>query len=596
MLAIAVPVAWAKQVRTAATVNVQLLAINDFHGNLEPPAGSGGLIGTTTAGGAEYLATHIKQAAAQNPNSIVVAAGDLIGATPLLSALFHDEPTIESMNAMNLAVASVGNHEFDDGWRELLRMQNGGCHPVDKCQDGDGFAGAKFRYLSANVLRVPTTAEKAAITKFNAKQKAKIAAHKRLCARAANKGKATCTRPFRAPLKKQLKPAPLFPATVVRTIGGVKVGFIGETLEGTPTIVTPTAVAGLKFMDEVERANYYAKILKKQGVNTIVLLLHEGGQQNPQPPDPNSCNNLTGPIVDIAQGLSADIEVVVSGHTHLYYNCTLNGKLLTSASSFGRLLTRITLGIDSDTGRIVTKSATNQIITRDVAKDGAQTTLIDKYGKLSAPLANKVVGSTTTDITRTTNAAGESALGDVIADAQLESTSPANKGAAVVAFMNPGGIRADLTFSQVSGGEMVGQTTYSELFTVQPFSNVMAVVTMTGDMIKRLLEQQFDNPSPGADRILQVSNGFTYSYDRSRPAGQRVDASSIRINGQTVGATTQYRVAMNQFLQAGGDNFGVFKEGTNMLGGEIDLDALVTYFGKHTPVAPGPRNRITRTG
>jgi 5'-nucleotidase len=595
LIAVAVPAASAVNGRSAATVQVQLLAINDFHGNLEPPSGSSGLVNTTTAGGAEYLATHLKQDVAENPNSLVVAGGDLIGASPLLSALFHDEPTIEAMNAMNLAVTSVGNHEFDEGWSELLRMQKGGCHPKDKCQDGDPFAGAKFAYLSANVLKQPTAKEIAAVKRYNATQKTKAKVLRKYCSSNVNKGKSACKKPIRAKHKPRPRPKPLLEPYVVRTVGGVKIGFIGETLKETPTIVTPTGVAGLKFVDEAYVANSYANLLHKKGVNTVVLLIHQGGQQSGVQ-DPNGCNNFSGDLVPIVQKLNANIDLVVSAHTHQFYNCTINGKLVTSASSFGRMITRINLGIDSTTGKLVSKSATNQINTRDVAKDAAQTAIIDKYGKLSAAVANKVVGSITGDITRSTNAAGESALGDVIADAQLESTSPSNKGGAVVAFMNPGGIRAELTANQQSGGEQPGQVTYGEAFTVQPFSNVMSVVTMTGDMIRRVLEQQFDNPGPGQDRFLQVSNGFTYSYDRSKPAGQRIDASSMKIGGQTVGASTQYRVAMNNFLQGGGDNFTVFKEGTNVLGGDIDLDALVAYLGKHAPVAPGPRNRITRTG
>jgi 5'-nucleotidase len=229
-----------------------------------------------------------------------------------------------------------------------------------------------------------------------------------------------------------------------------------------------------------------------------------------------------------------------------------------------------------------------------VAKDPAETKIIDKYNAISAPIANRIVGSITADINRVPTAAGETALGDVIADAQLASTSPTDFGGAVVAFMNPGGIRADLVFNDSAGGEAPGQVTYNELFTVQPFSNVMTVKTMTGDMIYRLLEQQFDNPTAGADKILQVSAGFTYSYNRSAAAGSRV--SNVAINGVPVDKAASYRVAMNNFLATGGDGFTVFNEGTNQLGGEVDLDALVNYFMKNSPVAPGPRNRITRLG
>jgi 5'-nucleotidase len=546
--------------KKAATVSVQLLAFNDFHGNIEPPAGSSGRIGTTDAGGSEYFATHLAQLKATNPNTLVVAAGDLIGASPLTSALFHDEPTIEALNDAGLQVSAVGNHEFDEGRAELLRMQNGGCHPKDGCKGKSAFEGATFQYLSANVFLVPNAAEKAAAKKA----------------------------------KKKAASKPLLPAYTVKTVGGVKIGFIGMTLEGTPTIVTPSGVAGLKFYPEAYMANYWAQNLKKQGVKTIVVLLHEGGFQTGS--DINGCAGISGPIVQIANLMSNEIDAIVSGHTHQAYNCMIGSKLVTSASSFGRLITDIELEIDSATGDVVKKLATNRIVTRTVAKDAEQTALVSKYQQLAAPLANRVIGRISRDITRTTNAAGESALGDVIADSQLAASKDAAKGSAVIAFMNPGGIRADLTFSQQSAGEQPGQVTYAEAFTVQPFGNTMVVKTMTGAQVKTLLEQQFDNPATGQLRILQVSNGFTYSYNASLPKGSRVDAASIKLNGTTLGAATSYRVAMNNFLADGGDNFPAFKEGTNQLGGEVDLDAFTAYLEANAPVNPGPQNRITRLG
>jgi 5'-nucleotidase len=582
--------------RGHAAVTVQLLAINDFHGNLEPPSGSSGAINGVAAGGSEYLATHLVNDIQQNPNSLVVGAGDLIGASPLLSGLFHDEPTVEAMNAMKLSVTSVGNHEFDEGWTELLRMQNGGCGGPDaanKCKGGQ-FTGATYNYLSANVLKEPTKAEIAAVAKKNAAVRKAAAKHRALCAKKANKKKATCKKPYKVKLTPPPKAAPLLPATAIRTIGGVKIGFIGETLKGTPTIVTPTGVVGLTFLDEAATANKYAAILKKQGVKAIVLLLHQGGQQS-SGADVNGCTGFTGDVLPIVDALSPDIKVVISGHTHNYYNCTINGHLLTSASSFGRMITKVNLTIDSATDTITAATATNEVVTRDVPKNAVQTAIIDKYKTMSAPIANRVVGSVTSDITRAANRSGESALGDVIADAQLASTAPDNKGKAVVAFMNPGGIRAEITASQSSGGEAAGQVTYSELFTVQPFANVMTVLTMTGAQIKALLEQQFDNPTTGQTRFLQVSNGFTYSYKLNAPAGQHVDAASIKINGVTVDPNASYRVAENNFLATGGDNFTVFKQGTNQLGGDVDLDALVAYFQAKSPIAPGPQNRFTRT-
>ena len=549
------------EARKLATVDVQLLSFNDYHGNLEPPSGSSGRIGSVDAGGVEYFATHIANLKATNPNTAVVGAGDMIGASPLLSGLFHDEPSIESLNIAGLEVTSVGNHEFDEGHAELMRMQKGGCHPTDKCQDGDGFEGAKFQFLSANVWIKPTAAEQAA-----AKKQGKTARQK-----------------------------PLLPPYTVKTLGGVKVGFIGMTLEGTPSIVTPTAVAGLAFYPEAYMANYWAQNLKKLGVNTIVVLLHEGGFQT-SGSDINGCAGMSGPIVGITHQMSNDIDVIVSGHTHSAYNCMIGTKLVTSAGSFGRLITDIDLTIDTATGNVVTKKARNVIVTRTVPKHPDETALIAKYQKVAAPIANRVIGRITADITRTANAAGESALGDVIADAQLAATKPANKGASVVAFMNPGGIRADLTFNQQSGGEQPGQVTFGESFTVQPFGNSLVVKTMTGAQIKTLLEQQFDNPTKGSNRILQVSNGFTYAYDLRKPAGSRVDASSIKLNGAVVGSSTQYRVTMNSFLADGGDNFPVFRDGTNKLGGEVDTDALAAYFAANSPVAPGPQNRIIRVG
>ena len=384
--------------RPAGTVDVQLLSINDFHGNLEPPAGSSGRIGTIHAGGVEYLATHVRALEATNPNTVVVSAGDLIGASPLLSALFHDEPSIEAMNLIGLDFNAVGNHEFDEGAAELLRMQDGGCHPVDGCLDGDDFAGADFRFLAANVVRE-------------------------------DNGKT------------------LFPAYKIRSFAGAKVAFIGIVLEGTPTIVTPSGVAGLTFLDEADTVNALVPELKAKGVESIVVLIHEGGAQVAPAPY-NGCVGISGAIVDIVNRFNPEVDAVLSGHTHNAYNCTINNMLVTSGSSFGRIVTDVNLTIDRATQEVVSMSAENKIVTRDVAKAADETALIAKYNAIAAPLANRVIGSITATITRTNNAAGESALGDVIADAQFDATNePGGFGDAVVAFMNPGGIRADLTYA-----------------------------------------------------------------------------------------------------------------------------------------------------
>lgn len=532
--------------KPSGTVNVQILALNDFHGNLLPPSGSSGRVGTIDAGGVEYLATHINNLRALNPNTVVVSAGDMVGASPLLSALFHDEPSIEAFNLIGLDFNAVGNHEFDEGWHELVRLQEGGCHPVDGCLDGDGFEGANFQFLAANVVRQ-------------------------------DNGKT------------------IFPAYKMRSFAGAKIAFIGMTLEGTPNIVTPSGISDLNFLDEAETVNALVPELKEKGIETIVVIIHEGASQNPTSSPINSCTGISGPIVDIVNNLDDEVDVVISGHTHQPYNCVIDGKIVTSSFSFGRLVTKIDLTIDRNSGEVVSMTADNRIVTRDVPKDSLLTALIDKYNAIAAPLANRIIGSVTADITRTVNAAGESALGDVIADGQLEATNDPGFGDAVVAFMNPGGIRTDVTYVGSAAGEGDGNVTYGEMFNVQPFGNSMVTLTITGAQIDTLLEQQFvgcGQPA-GAQKILQVSSGFTYSWSLSAPACSKVDASTIKINGVTVDPTASYRVTVNSFLADGGDNFSVLKLGTDRLGGDVDTDAFEKYFTAYSPVAPGPQNRIT---
>jgi len=557
MLALGAPQAFAKDKDT----HVQLLAFNDFHGNLEPPTGSSGRIAVSPtqnvdAGGVAYFATHIKQLREENSNSLTVAAGDMIGASPLISGLFHDEPTVEAMNLIGVDVSSVGNHEFDEGVDELLRMQNGGCHPIDGCQDGTPFAGAFYQYLAANVFYAGTDRT-------------------------------------------------VLPPYEIEKVDNAKIAFIGLTLEGTPLIVTPAGVAGLEFKDEIETVNALIDSLtKRQSVQAFVVLIHEGGQQNAPFTngfmDINRCDNFSGDIRAIVNGLDPRVDLVISGHTHQPYICNFGGRYVTSASSFGRVITDIDLTLDQQSKDVTRVAARNVIVTRDVSPDPAEVALVAKYNDIVGPIKNKVVGSITANMTRATNTAGESQLGDVIADAQLASTSPTDFGGAVVAFMNPGGIRADLVCATTT---FPCDVTYNDLFTVQPFNNVMTVKTMTGQQIYDLLAQQFNNPSPGALRVLQVSEGFTYSFsftggDTSAtppvPGVGTITPGSVTIGGEQVDPLASYRVAMNNFLASGGDGFSVFNQGTDPLGGEIDLDALVNYFGKNSPVAPGPQDRITR--
>jgi 5'-nucleotidase len=541
--------------KPSGQVQVQILALNDFHGNLEPPTSSSGCVPAvsgcpapnTPAGGVEYLATHINNLRALNPNTVVVSAGDMIGASPLLSALFHDEPTIEAFNLIGLDFNAVGNHEFDEGWHELVRMQEGGCHPVDGCLDGDDFAGANFQFLAANVVRQ-------------------------------DNGKT------------------IFPAYKVRSFAGAKIAFIGMTLEGTPLIVTPSGISDLNFLDEADTVNALIPQLKAKGVETIVVVVHEGADQSTSDgaTNPNACVGISGPIVDIVNRFDDEVDVVISGHTHQPYNCIIDNKIVTSAYSFGRLVTKIDLTLDRATGEVVTMAAQNKIVSRDVPKASPLTALLAKYNAIAAPLANRVIGSITATITRTVNAAGESALGDVIADGQLAATSAPEFGGAVVAFMNPGGIRADLSFPGSPAGEGDGNVTYGEMFTVQPFGNSMVTMTLTGAQIERLLEEQFAPCTLGSNRILQVSAGFTYTWSASGGSCAKVDPASIMLNGVTIDPTASYRVTVNSFLADGGDSFPILTQGTNRLGGAVDTDAFEAYFAANSPVAPGPQNRITR--
>ena len=506
--------------------DIQILGFNDFHGALEPPTGSNGRIGTVAAGGVEYLAAHISRLKAENPNTIVVSAGDNIGGSSLLSGMFHDEPTVEALSAAGLQVSTVGNHEFDEGWEELTRMQKGGCHPVAGCQDGTPFSGARYEYLAANVTRG---------------------------------GQA------------------LFPATTVKTVDGIKVGFIGLALEGTPSIVAAAFVKGLTFSPEVAAGNQAAAALVARGVKTIVVVIHAGGR--PATADVNGCE-LSGSIIDIANQLSPDIDVIVSGHTHQAYVCTFGGKLVTSAQSNGALITDIDLRIDRATGDVVSKSATNVIVTRDIEKSSALTSVIEHYRPFFVATAQRQIGTITAPLLEANNEAGESALGDVIADAILEQTSPAASGGAQVALWNSGGIRADLIGQSAAAGEPI-PVVFSQAFDVLPFGNRVEVRSVTGAALIAMLETG----------VFQVSRGLSYQVDPARPRRERVVRASIALNGRPIDPAARFRVATSDFIWNGGD--AVVVESSEPLDAGADIDLFVAYLGKHSPVRPGPQDRIT---
>jgi 5'-nucleotidase len=526
----------------AAPVELRILAINDFHGYLQPPPGGIRISDpedktkkiTVEAGGAEHMATAVRQLRDGRTNTIFVAAGDLIGASPFLSAMFHDEPTIESLDMMGLAVAAVGNHEFDEGKNELLRMQNGGCHPVDGCRGPHPFLGAKFRYLAASTFEKGT-------------------------------GKT------------------VLPAYAIREFGGIPVAFIGLTLRGTPNLVSPVGVADLEFRDEADTVNALLPELKARGVEAIVVLIHEGGFPTG---DYNECPGISGPIVDIVKKFDRAVDVVVTGHTHRPYVCDIDGRLVTSADKYGTIVTAIDLKLDPATRDVISAGADNVIVRTDAfARDPQQTALLEAYDRLAAPIASRPAGSVTETLSRMPNASGESVLGDIIADAQLAATRAEVNGAAVIAFTNPGGVRSDITRKDEG-------VTYADVFASQPFRNQLVTLTLTGMQIKNALEQQWFDPK--RPRILQVSRGFSYAWDGARPDGDRIVADSLTLNGARIDPAKAYRVTVNNFLAVGGDGFTVFMQGIAPQVGVYDVDALYAYFMTNSPIAPAAGNRIVR--
>jgi 5'-nucleotidase len=527
----------------STTVDLRILAINDFHGYLR--ASSGGIKiadpndktkkVTVPAGGAEHMATLVKELSEGHKNTIFVAAGDLIGASPLLSAMFHDEPTIESLSMMGLAIASVGNHEFDEGKDELKRMQNGGCHPVDQCRGPHPFSGAKFHYLAASTVEAAT-------------------------------GKT------------------VFPPYEIREFDGIPIAFIGLTLKGTSGIISPASAAGLEFRDEAETVNALVPELKTRGVEAIVVLIHEGGYPTG---DYNECPAISGAIVDIVKKFDRAVDLVISGHTHQPYVCEIDGRLVTSADKYGTLVTAIDIKLDAKSRDIVSAKADNVIVrSNTLPKNPEQTALIAAYDILAAPIANRRAGSLTATLSRVPNETGESALGDIVADAQLAATAAAANGGAVVAFTNPGGLRADLAAKDD------GAVTYADVFASQPFRNQLVTLTLAGNQIKMMLEQQWLDPK--RPRILQVSKGFSYAFDDTRPFGERVIANSMSLNGVAIDLSKSYRITVNNYLSTGGDGFTALTEGAAQQFGVYDSDALYAYFQANSPISPVPADRIKR--
>jgi 5'-nucleotidase len=554
-------------------VEVTLIAFNDFHGNLEPPQrpvvarGPAGEEVRVPAGGAAHLAAAIESLRAKNPNHLVLSAGDLISASPLISSLFLDEPTIHAMNMIRLDFNAVGNHEFDRGRAELLRLDRGGCEKHtnrEPCAVDRDFRGADFGFLAANVVT-----------------------------EAGNT---------------------LFPAYAMRSFGSgaarVDVGIIGLTLEDTPSLVTPEGISGLTFRDEADTINALVPRLEAEGAELIVVVIHEGLRTEAGYND-KTCEGISGDLMPILQRLSPKVDVIISGHTHQAYICdfgTIDPTrpfLATSAAAAGALLTEIRLTVDPRTGRTISRRADNHIVQvgRQTTAPGEVPTtnlfpryapvpaivdLVDRYRRAAEPAAARVVGRLSSQALREANPAGESALGNLIADAQLTAMRVPERGGAQIAFMNSGGLRADL----VPAAD--GSLTYGQAYSVQPFGNTLATRSFTGRQIRGILEQQWASGSNSVEKpnILLPSAGFTYSYDLSKPAGQRV--MDMRLNGQPVRDDQTYRVALSNFLASGGDNFTGFRQGTDQVGGPLDLDALEAYLRANPRLAPPMTDRIRR--
>ncbi|WP_407570039.1 bifunctional metallophosphatase/5'-nucleotidase [Deinococcus altitudinis] len=554
-------------VQAPVPADVVVLGLNDFHGNLVPTGFAGIKMPAPTAtnpsatanlaaGGAEIIGGYVASARAANANTILVGGGDLIGASPVISSLLRDEPSVIALSKMGMAVSSLGNHEFDQGLKELMRMQNGGCDSNDTakaCKFDPAYPGASFKWLGANVTDK------------------------------------TSGKPVFAPYQ------------IVTTPSGARIAFVGAVTKTTPTIVAPSGVATLNFGDEADGVNKYIPEIKALNPDAIIMLIHEGGNAT-DTYNVAGCNSLMGNIIDIAKRVDPAVNAIISGHTHQGYNCLVpdpagKGRVVIQGDFYGHLLQRLDLQVDMANHKLLSIKAANVVMDASsattISKDATQTGIVAKAKSLTDAVKNTVVGQITVpQILRATNAAGESALGDVIADSQLAATSSAATGNAVIALMNPGGIRADLPDS--TNIKPDNSVNFGDAFTVQPFGNTLTTITLTGAQLKAVLEQQFENPDATSNRILQVSAGLTYTWTAAAPKGSKV--SDLALKGAPIVAGSSYRVTVNNFLADGGDGFTVLKDGTDRLvqPNLVDVDAFQAYLKASGPVAPGAQNRITK--
>ena len=531
-----------QQAAAPADTSVQILALNDFHGNLEPYGSEvryqddTGTEQRGTLGGAAQMVSTLERLRQGHDRTITVAAGDLVGASPLASSYFLDEPAIAALGQMGLEIASVGNHEFDRGTDELRRLQEGGCdrHGVREPCALEPFAGAGFTYLAGNVVDDAGTT--------------------------------------------------LFPATKIRDFGALKIGFIGMTLKETGKLVSPAGTRGYSFLDEAETANRLAQTLRQQGADEVVVLIHQGAQTVPEF-NVAGCPGMTGDILPILDRLDPEIRLVVSGHTHKAYACHLptatgGDRVLTSAGRYGGFVTDIEAGVDPATRRFTQILARNVPVAQDAA-DPETAALVKRYVDASLPVAQRKVGTISGNASPDESDCIDNWREDLVADAQLAATRPADKGAADVAFINSGGVRTALEPAED------GSVTFGQIFTMQPFGNSLVVLEMTGKDLLDLLESQLCGEGDALDfcfSSLTPSANMAYAIDRTRPAGQRI--VGLTLDGRPIAPTQTYRVTTNNFLASGGDGFTAFTRGTPVGDGGIDVEALEAWLGTGKVTVP----------
>jgi 5'-nucleotidase len=576
------------------TVDVKLLAINDFHGRLVPPSGD--------LGGAAYLATHLDRIRDAHPYTLFVDAGDLVGATPVLSNLFYDEPTVEAMNIIGLDVQTVGNHEFDRGQNEVLRRRDGGCFGGDcEYRGGLPFGGQDFTTLSSNVIVtatgqaltldrtmkrfefIPTSTEQCRqggwmnYPAMDFQNQGQCVSHVTSSGRAGGQN--------RAPLP----------------VDGIDIGFVGVTTVNTPTVVSPTGIQGLVFQTEAEAVNREVANLEADGADVIVVLMHEGGRQDVSDPDPNGCVNFTGAAANIVPQFSDAVDVVVSGHTHQSYVCDLEGgPLVTQAFEYGKRFTEITLGIDAGSGDVVSRVAVNHDVTRDVTPNAAIQALIAKYEELAGPALREVVGTSLVPIPRTGRDA-ESIQGNLAADALIDQYGTD------FAFQNSGGLRADLTRppEAVDPPQLDANGRYNiareNVLAVWPFGNIVALAEVDGPTLKAILDNGV--LEVGGGRFMQIAglrvdyyvDGTSGGFPRGVIANVEYWNHPDFADGTPVdlSPSATYTVAMNDFMAVGGDGYPVLGDRVYSLQDPLEV-AVERYLEANSPVNPQIEGRIVQ--